>query len=78
MSTSYTHFTFSLQLSADEYQRYYRGSAHNIIVMSHQGVSVKFPASSVRSFVTAGGVQGDFIITMDNNNKFVSLKQIVS
>jgi len=73
-----THFTFSLQLSSDEYQSFYRGVARNIIVMSDQGVTVQFPASAVRSFVTVNGVHGNFVITMDNNNKLVSIQQIVS
>ncbi len=73
-----THFTFSLHLSSDEYQSFYRGVAKNIIVRSDQGVNVQFPASAVRSFVTANGVHGNFVITMDNNNKLISVQQIVS
>jgi len=76
MHNANTHFTFSLQLSPDEYQSYYRGAAQNIVVMTHQGVSVQFPASAVRAFVKADGVHGNFIITMDANNKLISLKRI--
>jgi len=76
MSGTHTHFTFSMKLSNDEYQSYYRGIARNIIVMTHQGVSVKFPASAMRSFVTNEGISGNFIITMDSDNKLVSLQSI--
>lgn len=73
-----THFTFSLHLSTDEYQRFYRGEAKNIIVMSDQGASVLFPASAVRPFVAKDGVHGRFVITMDKNNKLVNIQQLVS
>ncbi len=73
-----THFTFSIQLSADEYQSFYTGAARNIIVMSHQGVSVQFPASAVRAFVTLDGIHGDFVISMDENNKLVDIQRIIS
>jgi len=69
-------FTFSMDLSDEEYQSYYRGVARDIIVMTHQGVRVQFPASSVLSFVERDGVHGDFVITMDDNNKLVSLEKI--
>ena len=73
-----TRYTFSLQLSADEYQSFYRGTAHNIIVMSHQGVSLQFPASAVRSFITINGIHGDFLITMDDDNKLLSVEKIIN
>ena len=76
MSTLHTNFTFTLRLSEDEYQRFYRGTAHNIVVMSHQGVSLQFPASAVRPFVQSGGIHGNFIITMNAKNKLVSIKQL--
>ena len=73
-----TYFTFSMKLSSDEYQRYYSGTVHNIIVMTHQGVRVQFPASAVRNFVKKDGVNGDFVIIMDSNNKLVSLERLVA
>lgn len=76
MSVTNTRFTFSMHITAEEYERYYSGAVHNIIVKTHQGVRVQFPASAVRAFVTVGGVQGDFVIVMDSDNKLVSLKQL--
>ena len=67
-----------MKLSSDEYQRYYSGTVRNIIVMTHQGVSVKFPASAVRNFVTSEGISGNFIITMDSNNKLISLQRLIA
>jgi len=64
-----------MKLNAEEYERYYRGSARNIIVMTHQGVSVQFPASAMQNFITNDGISGTFMITMDENNKLVALKK---
>ena len=75
MSAKNTNFTFSMRITADEYERYYQGTVRNILVMTHQGVRVQFPASAVRPFVTEEGVSGNFMITMDANNKLTSLKQ---
>ena len=77
MSSTNTRFTFSMKISAEEYQRYYDGTVRNIIVMTHQGVSVQFPASAVRSFVKSDGVNGSFVITMDSNNKLLGLQRLV-
>jgi len=78
MADKNTYFTFSMKLSSDEYQRYYSGTVRNIIVKTHQGVSVQFPASAVRNFVTNDGVNGNFVITMDSNNKLISLQRLVT
>lgn len=67
-----------MKLNADEYERYYRGSARYIVAMTHQGVSIQFPASAVRKFITKEGIRGNFVITMDSNHKLVSLQKLVS
>jgi len=67
-----------MKLNADEYEKYYRGAAHNIIVKTHQGVRVQFPAAAVRSFVTPEGILGNFIITMDSDNKLINLQKLIT
>lgn len=63
-----------MKINSEEYERYYSGSVRNIIVQTHQGVRIQFPASAVRAFITTKGVQGDFVIEMDSNNKLLSLQ----
>lgn len=72
---THTQFTFSIQLSETEYQEYYRGVARSIVVMTHQGVRIQFPASALRSYITRQGIHGDFVIIMDSRNKLVSIKR---
>jgi len=76
MHDTNTYFTFSMRLNSAEYERYYRGTAQNIRIMTHQGVSIQFPASAVRPFLQSDGVNGDFVIFMDSNNKLVSLRKL--
>ena len=76
MSATNTQFDFSLSLDQAEYQRYYKGSAQNVLVWTRQGIKVQFPASALRPFVSAEGVHGRFVLTMDANNKLVSLQKV--
>jgi len=71
-----TKFDFLLNIANEEYLRYYRGSAHNVLVMTWQGKKVQFPASALRPFVTNKGIQGHFVLVMDENNKLVELRKV--
>lgn len=67
---------FSLSISKDEYLRYYQGSANAVIVRARDGKRVSFPASALRLFVGHDGVSGEFVLTYDDNNRFVDLKKV--
>lgn len=64
---------FRLSISADDYLRYYQGSARAVIARSHDGRRVQFPAGSLRRFVTREGVQGEFALRFDGHNKLIEL-----
>lgn len=67
---------FSLNISSEQYQAYYQGSAKFIRVQAEDGRTIKFPASEMQKFVTHNGIQGRFEIVFNNKNKLVSLKVI--
>ncbi len=67
---------FSLHISSDEYLRYYRGSAHSVVVVSEDGRRVRFPASSLRPFVTHEGVRGRFELLLDSDNRLLELRRV--
>ena len=69
-------YEFNLHLSADEYLQYYEGVAKAIQVRSRCGKIIQFPADKMREFVLKDGVYGTFIMQLDSNNKFLSVKQI--
>ena len=71
-----TEFKFNLQLSAENYLQYYEGVAKAIQVKSFCGKTIQFPADKMREFVLEDGVHGTFVICLDDNNKFLSVKKM--
>ena len=71
-----TEYQIDLYLSADKYQDYYAGKVKYVIAQDLKGVKVQFPAEILRPFVTVSGIQGQFVIRMDSNNKFVDIRRI--
>lgn len=67
---------FSMHLSADEYLHYYTGQARYVQVRSHDGLMVRFPASSLRPYLSQAGVYGEFELEFDDNNKLVALRRL--
>lgn len=67
---------FSLYISAEKYQAYYRGSAKFIRVQSEDGRMLKFPADKLQQFVSHNGIEGRFEITFDDNFKLLGLRRV--
>lgn len=65
-----------IRLSADEYLKYYRGSARNVYARDLQGRMVQFPANLLQRFVTANGIDGLFEITITAAGKLVDIQQV--
>ena len=76
MRTNKCQYIFSLHLSRDQFLDYYKGSGKGLLVVSECGRTVSFPPLRLIPFVTNNGVSGRFLLTVDNNNRFVSLKRI--
>lgn len=66
----------SLSIDAEEMQRWYRGSASEVLAYSVDGRKVRFPASVLRPFVTRDGVHGHFRILFDNRHKLRGVEKI--
>lgn len=66
----------SVTISADEYIRYYQGSAQSVIATSLDGRAVSFPASLLRPYLTHEGIQGRFKLTYDQHYKFQSIEKL--
>lgn len=67
---------FTLQISAAEYLRYYRGAASHVVVRAWDGRRLRFPAASLRAFVTGDGVCGDFAIRFDADHRLIGLRRL--
>ena len=69
-------FQFSLNISPDEYLAYYKGAAKYIQTTTASGETIKFPASSLKKYLTHNGIHGHFEIEIDKNNKLLNIYKI--
>ncbi len=65
--------TVTLSISAQEYARFYRGQARNVICTAKDGRTVQFPAAVLRQFLTHDGIYGDFSISFTSENRFKNI-----
>ena len=68
-------YEFHLRISAERYLDYYRGIARQVVVRCPGGVTIQFPASLLQPFVTPAGIEGDFVLTCDEQNKGAELRR---
>ncbi len=68
--------SFNVNISYQEFLRYYKGEASSVRIKADNGQIIMFPAAKLRPFVDHSGVRGRFVISFDRNNKFVSLERI--
>jgi Protein of unknown function (DUF2835) len=71
-------YEFYLRISPEQYLDYYRGVVRRVIVRSTSGQTVQFPASVLQKFVTEEGVHGRFVLTCDQNNKFLEMERLTA
>ena len=71
-----TEIIFHLNISADEYVRYYNGTAKYVITKSLDGRSIQFPVNILQSYLTHDGVSGTFSLRHDEDNKFIGIEKI--
>ena len=67
---------FSLAISAEQYQSYYKGAAKFVRVQAEDGRTLKFPASELQKFVSHEGIQGRFEISFDGQHKLIGLNRL--
>ena len=67
---------FYLDISVQQYQSYYKGSAKFVNVQTDHGRTLKFPASELQKFVTDSGIQGRFEIEFNEQYKLLSLSRV--
>jgi hypothetical protein len=72
------NLTFSLSVPADEYLKYYSGSAKLVHVRADNGQTIAFPAEKLLPFVEHAGIFGHFEISFDENNQFIALTKLNS
>ena len=64
---------FYLKISPEELLEYYQGYKKFVRVRTYQGYSLQFRADHLRQWVKPYGINGEFEIRFDQNNKFAGL-----
>lgn len=66
-----------LNISADEYVRWYQGGARVVNAVARDGRRIQFPAGVLQPFVQHTGIQGTFAIYFDDNHKLQRVERLV-
>ncbi|MDP6904747.1 MAG: DUF2835 family protein [Verrucomicrobiota bacterium] len=66
----------SLYLSSKQVEEYYRGKARHVVVEAVDGRIVQLPINVLHSFILEDGINGDFVVTTDDDHKFVSINRL--
>lgn len=73
----FRQYTFNLVFSASEVeQRYYKDRLENIVVQTEQGISIQLPLRRFSPFISNIGIRGRFLLTLDQQNRFISMQKI--
>ncbi len=67
---------FSLDLSPEDYLRYYRGSAQSVLVQAEDGRRIRLPAANLRPFLLEDGIRGRFEITLSEHNNLLDIRRM--
>ncbi len=68
-------FEFNMALSAEKTRALYAGAARYILVKSDSGLKLQLPATNFRGFVRDDGINGHFVVTIDDDNRIVELRR---
>ena len=68
-------YEFHLRISPARYLDYYRGTVRHVIAQCSTGQTVQFPAALLQKFVSHGGINGNFVLTCDDDNKGLNLQK---
>jgi len=65
-----------LSISPQRFLAYYRGEVSQVFVRCSNGLSIQFPASLLKQFVTADGIHGEFVLTCEGDSKGAVLQRL--
>ena len=65
-----------LNISPEQYLRYYQGGVNSVVARCNDGRSIQFPANILKPFVTRDGIQGEFEIFFDSDNRFQKIEKL--
>ena len=63
-------------LSEHKLKSYYRGNVQNVVVTTNEGLRLQLPISVFRPYITNSGIQGIFIVYVDDDNKMIRVEKV--
>lgn len=66
----------NLAISSNEFTRFYRGQAKQVICTTSDGRTVQFPAAVLRPHLMHEGIYGSFEIEFSSENKFIGIRKL--
>jgi hypothetical protein len=70
-----THY-FSVSMNYAQCEDLYRHQIKYLIVTSADGKRIRLPKQNMQKFITASGLQGNYQLTIDQNNKLLNINKI--
>jgi hypothetical protein len=67
---------FRLNLTAEQYLKYYEGNVDAVQVVSDDGRQIRFPAAVLRPYLTHAGISGYFVIHFDEQHRFRTIEKL--
>lgn len=74
-SPSSRKFSVNLIISSEELLKLYSGQARDVVAQSTTGQRLRFPAESLKPYVTHNGVHGLFTLTVNDANKLLDIRR---
>ncbi|MFQ5643912.1 MAG: DUF2835 family protein [Thiogranum sp.] len=68
-------FIVPLKIAADAYRQMYSGAARHVVALDIEGRTIQLPAAALRPFVTHEGIEGVFVIRVDEANKLIDIRR---
>ncbi len=68
--------TVSINLTTQQVEQYYRGSARWVVARAADGRTVQLPLKVLHPFIGKDGIHGLFIVTTDQHHKFQSIDRL--
>lgn len=67
--------TVTLAIDAEDYRRHYGGGVRDVVAVTNDGRTLRFPATILREVVTRDGVHGRFVIRYSEQGKFTGIER---
>ena len=68
--------SLSLQLTPRQVEEYYLGRARHVVAEAADGRIIQLPIKVLHPFISKQVIQGDFLVTTDDENRFVKIAPI--